>query len=120
MEDRNSDLVHEGITLKQIESFPGYYAGEDGNIWSFRSGSPKILKGIPTHNGYFRICLYDSKRKGKIRFVQRLIAEAFHGPRPGNEYQASHEDGNRLNNKPDNLAWKTVTENHADKRRHGT
>lgn len=51
------------------------------------------------------------------RDVHRLVALAFHGvPEPG--MQARHLDGDRLNPRPDNLAWGTQSENEADKYRY--
>jgi hypothetical protein len=48
------------------------------------------------------------------------VCAAFHGLPPTADHQAAHCDGNPLNNRPDNLRWATPTENHADKKRHGT
>jgi hypothetical protein len=53
------------------------------------------------------------------RLIHRLIAEAFHGPCPEG-MECCHNDGNRSNNRADNLRWDTRTNNHADRIQHGT
>lgn len=59
-------------------------------------------------------------RDGKQRHhkVHRLICEAFNGT-PTAEHCA-HADGDKLNNRPENLRWSTRSENIADSIRHGT
>lgn len=52
-------------------------------------------------------------------YVAVTICETFHGPRPAGMH-AAHEDGNSLNDRADNLSWKTPKENAADKILHGT
>lgn len=61
------------------------------------------------------------KRGGKptMRYIHRLVLEAFSGPCPPN-YEARHLDGNRLNNCIKNLAWGTRKANQADRIHHGT
>lgn len=51
--------------------------------------------------------------------VARLVCRAFHGPRPEGCICA-HHNGNRTDDRAENLRWATVSENEADKRRHGT
>lgn len=52
--------------------------------------------------------------------LQKVVCLAFHGPKPTPKHGVAHYDGNKLNNKADNLRWATATENAADKVRHGT
>lgn len=51
--------------------------------------------------------------------VHRLVLEAFVGPRRAGR-QARHLNGDRYDNRLENLAWGTAKENAADKVRHGT
>lgn len=51
--------------------------------------------------------------------VHRLVLLAFVGPCPDG-LQACHNDGDRENNRPDNLRWDTPSSNYADRDRHGT
>lgn len=52
-------------------------------------------------------------------YAHDLVCTAFHGPRPEGK-EVAHEDGDPLNNRADNLSWKTHAENQLDIRRHGT
>ena len=51
--------------------------------------------------------------------VHRLMLITFIGPRPKG-MQCRHLDGNKENNRLDNLCWGTPKENQADRRKHGT
>ena len=51
--------------------------------------------------------------------VHQLVAEAFLGPCPQG-MEVCHNDGDRANNKLENLRYDTRKANHADKRVHGT
>jgi hypothetical protein len=52
--------------------------------------------------------------------VHILVLTAFKGLRPFKEAHGRHLDGNPQNNKVDNLAWGTCSQNHYDKIGHGT
>jgi HNH endonuclease len=60
-----------------------------------------------------------SRKGGVLKAVHRLVLEAFVGPCPEG-MECRHLDGNRTNNRLDNLAWGTRIENHEDMKRHGT
>ena len=60
-------------------------------------------------NGYFVVNLAKDDNGNWIR-VHRLVAEAFI-PNPENKKEVNHKDGNKLNNKVDNLEWVTHQEN---------
>lgn len=55
----------------------------------------------------------------KMHAVHLLVLTAFRGPRP-NGREGSHIDGNRANNRYDNLIWESHIENEARKIGHGT
>ena len=53
------------------------------------------------------------------RYVHQLVLEAFVSPRPEGCVDVRHLDGNRKNNKVENLKWGTHAENMRDMSRHG-
>ena len=71
----------------------------------------KVLPVHNTSNGYFQVHLY-REGKAKYAYVHRLVADAFctHGNQLQNE--VNHVDGDRRNNRADNLEWCTRSENH--------
>jgi hypothetical protein len=52
-------------------------------------------------------------RSGKRRclYLHRVICSAFHGLPPARDYHCGHLDGEPGNNKPENLAWVSASEN---------
>lgn len=68
--------------------------------------------------GYPQVTLVQNGVRTR-RHVHTLVGEAFHGPRPHGAV-IRHLDGNRTNNRADNLRWGTVQENMHDAIAHGT
>lgn len=77
----------------------------------------RLLSLISRNNGcgqrYFVVNI-----GSQVRYVHRLVLEAFAGP-CGNGMEARHLDGNPSNNDLTNLKWGTVEENTGDRGRHG-
>ena len=80
-----------------------YIVSEDGTITNKKNGH--IVKPQLNGKGYLRVSI-----GGKLRFVHRLVAEAYI-PNPENKPQVNHKDGNKLNNCVDNLEWVDNNEN---------
>lgn len=70
----------------------------------------RILKQKKTQNGYLSVMLYDRNHNHKTIFVHRLVAIAFI-PNIMNYPQINHIDGNKTNNKMENLEWCTASYN---------
>jgi hypothetical protein len=81
----------------------------------------KLLKQLDNGNGYQGVALSNTCKgtKPKRFYVHFLVLDTFVGPRP-DKHQAAHGDGDRSNNRLSNLRWATVSENIADKLKHGT
>lgn len=92
--------------------------GRWGPMTRFHRGRVLRLKPKPNGAGMYYLCFYADG--GVYMQVNRAVCLAFHGEPPSEEYQAAHLDGRTENNRPENLSWKTPTENAADKVRHGT
>lgn len=69
----------------------------------------KIMKPNLSKKGYYRVMLRNRTDR-KIFLVHALVARAFLGPRPL-DMVTDHIDGNRENNKLDNLQYITQREN---------
>jgi hypothetical protein len=120
-----------GGRFARIPHCPGYWAREDGTIWS-----SKVLGGPKTHDsgtpfrklatriyedGSYRAVKITLKvgRKSAKFYVAPLVLSAFAGPKPEG-MEACHENGDGLNNHLSNLRWDTHANNVADMGRHGT
>lgn len=78
----------------------------------------RVIKPSITPQGYRRVQLCREGLK-RYRFVHRLVADAFIGPRPRGLI-VRHIDGNPGNNHADNLMYGTHSENVLDSVDHGT
>lgn len=98
---------------KPVVGFEGVYCVSNlGNIKGVvRSGSTgELLHPQINNNGYMMVHLYDHP-KHKVTTVHRVVAMAFI-PNPENKRTVNHIDGNKKNNRADNLEWATHRENH--------
>ncbi len=110
------------VIYAEIPKAIGYRFGSDGSIWSrwklFGRGLSDTWHRInPTisSNGYPSVNLAGVGP----RTVHSLILQAFKGICPEG-MQACHLDGDKLNNRIDNLRWDTAKGNAADQLRQGT
>lgn len=69
----------------------------------------RILKANQLPNGYMHVApAIDGKNYN--RYIHRLVAEAFIGPCP-DSHEVNHRDGDKTNNRADNLEYVTRTGN---------
>lgn len=97
---------------KNIDDYNGLYQVSNlGNVLSINwnnTNSTKLLTPY-IHGGYLRVGIRTNKCL-KNYMIHRLVAKAFI-PNPLNKPQINHIDGNKLNNRVDNLEWVTAQEN---------
>ena len=84
-----------------------------------RNLKPKLLKPSNNGSGYLSVQICCDGRQGR-RYVHRMVLEAFVGPPPSGEHECAHWNGDRSDNRLENLRWATPRENKDDARRHGT
>ena len=92
-----------------IPDFPGYYAFDDGRIYSEKSH--KFLASRDNGKGY-QIVRLSKNNKQFCKTIHRLVAEAFvPNDNPEHKTEVDHIDGDKTNNRADNLQWLSHTEN---------
>jgi hypothetical protein len=101
------------IVAEQWRSLSGPYGGwpyrisNTGKVVSQKSGS--VLASRIDHKGYRQINLRNDGKRANTK-VHRLVAMAFV---PGYQQglQVNHKNGNKLDNRPENLEWVTGRRN---------
>ena len=100
----------------------GYEVTSDGRVFSISSNwrgyGRREMRQHDNGDGYLVVRLTVGGKRRKFR-VHQLVALAYHGPKPGEDYEVRHLDGNPKNNRAGNLAWGTRSENAKDRVKHG-
>jgi HNH endonuclease/NUMOD4 motif len=106
-----------------IAQAPNYSVSNMGRVKRSSAGKNtyigRFVKPAISQTGYYRVRLQHEGSEYS-RFVHNLVCRAFHGHPPTTKHQAAHWDGNKTDNRVDNLRWATPKENGQDKVRHGT
>ena len=90
------------IQTKHIKDFIDYSVNTQGELFSHKTGEPKLIKGSISQ-GYSHVKLSNGDTL-KSTTMHRLVAETFL-PKPKGKNIVNHLDGNKLNNNVSNLEW---------------
>ena len=83
------------------------YVKQNHNTKQLKKG--KLIQPIKDCKGYLRLKLCKENTSKRVK-IHRLVAQAFI-PNPENKPQVNHIDGNKTNNRIQNLEWCTNSEN---------
>ena len=100
------------MLFKTLNENPRYQINEYGDIWDTKR--LKYMKPSKTQhtNPYLFIGLTNIENgKQKIYYVHHLVMKYFGSPKPGDNYEIDHLDGDKSNNYIYNLDWVTHKEN---------
>lgn len=82
---------------------------DDGKVRSLLRGTPTVLKTQRDKKGYHRLRVTIDREKMSFK-LHREVAKAFM-PNPDNLPQVNHKNGNKDDNRVENLEWVTNKEN---------
>ncbi len=97
---------------RDVPGFKGHYQVSNlGEVRSFKSGSPRILKQTLCNHGYPMVCLCINS-KCNVKRVHKLVASAFLNHKPcGFDKVIDHINENKEDNRLINLQVITTREN---------
>lgn len=101
--------------IRPIPDFPNYGITDDGRVWSANKNGWLS----PANAGGYKVAvLRRAGRKRRSFYVHRLVALTWL-PNPEGKSDVNHIDGDKANNRLDNLEWATRAENQAHAAREG-
>jgi predicted DNA-binding protein len=115
MTDMDSELKENEEWVPRYEG--DYSVTKNGTVISHKFGHRKELEQNRNVNGYYCVSLYKND-KGHVESVHKLVLEAFKGKAP-KDHECRHLNGDKLDNRLENLEWGTHEENVEDRHRNG-
>ena len=88
--------------------------------WPYEASDSGDIRHVETHElrptyfdryGYPRVYVGRVGKRNYVYSVHKLVAGAFHGPRPSRGHQVNHKNGIKTDNRAENLEWVTASEN---------
>lgn len=92
---------------KEIKNWPGYSISDEGQVRNDKTGTLRVAS--LTSDGYLNLTI-EQDGVAKCKTIHRLVMEAF-CPTENPALQVNHKDGDRTNNRLDNLEWVTREQN---------
>lgn len=118
--------IIEGVQFRHCNNLPGIAVTNTGTVWSCRAAGKDHLVAVkpwkqrqPGLVAGYPCVIAIIEGKTISRYVHRLVLETFIGRCPKG-MECRHLNGNKLDNRIENLAWGTSLENKYDCVRHGT
>ena len=94
--------------FKQINDFDDYFVSNKGRVYSTKTH--KFIGNKNKKTGYHTATLTRGK-KSATKYIHHLVMRYFGKPKPNDDYEVDHIDGNKDNNSIENLQWLTHQEN---------
>ncbi len=89
-----------GVIIKRQFKKTNISVDTDGNVWGSRGS---ILKPQLAKEGYYKVSTWE-EGKGRVRQIHRLVAETFI-PNPNGYKEVNHKNGDKTDNRVENLEW---------------
>lgn len=102
--------------MKPIEGFPHYFVSENGSIFSdkpchrYGSALRQLKQKKNKETGYMQVNIYGESKPRRVD-VHRVVAKAFIENDSPLKDQVNHKNGNKDDNRAQNLEWVTQSEN---------
>jgi hypothetical protein len=103
---------------RPVPGFRGFEASSRGRVRSLRRGVRVLSQHVHNSRGAYLATSAARGKRWRSHLVHQLVALAFHGPPPGptgrgsRDWQVNHRNGDRRDNRPENLEWVRHAENH--------
>jgi len=111
--------------LVAVVGFDGYAVTESGRVFSSlsRAHCPqeefREVKARVSKKGYLNFHFCRNGGEKRLVYLHRVLAAAFLPPPPSGQNVVRHLNGDRQDNRLENLAWGTAADNCQDTLRHG-